>query len=221
MYQETDQSVAYLKGHTVRELVSLMKYMSLLISQDRPNAQKHNPLYFISGNQLFKLTAHEMNGTLVNYKLEKHGFQKYSSKRVKVNNPIPTDTPSKVSIAILTSGNNPTDTVPTTIQTFVIKKGINPDEPLQNVATSHLKDLISTTTNLDEASPLNTSYDLLAHLDSPSLSSEPQGNTFITVRIKMASSSMPPTLATPLHYSKSWHNTTVKTRIPLMVQEKY
>ena len=38
MYQETDGSLAYLKGHTVRILVSLMKYMSPLIRQDRPNA---------------------------------------------------------------------------------------------------------------------------------------------------------------------------------------
>ena len=46
-YQETDGSLAYLKGHTVRKLVSLMKYMSLLIRQDRPNTQKHNHLHFI------------------------------------------------------------------------------------------------------------------------------------------------------------------------------
>ena len=117
--------------------------MILLIKQDRPADQKHNALYFISGNQLFKLTAHDMKSALVNGKLEKHGSQKYSSKRVKVIKPKPTDTPSKVPIAIQTSGNNPTDTpitVPTTIQTFVIKKGIKPDEPPQNVATSHLKD---------------------------------------------------------------------------------
>ena len=66
MYQETDGSLAYLKGHTVRKLVSLMKYMSLLVRQDRPNAQQHNPLYFISGHQLFKLTAHDMESALVN-----------------------------------------------------------------------------------------------------------------------------------------------------------
>ena len=70
MYQETDGFLAYLKGHTVRKLVSPMKYMSLLISQDRPDAQKHNPLYFISGNQLFKLTAHDMKSALVNENLE-------------------------------------------------------------------------------------------------------------------------------------------------------
>ena len=182
MYQETDGSPAYLKSHTVRKLVSLMKYMSLLIRQDRPNAQKHNLLYFMSGNQLFKLTAHDMKSVLVNDKLEKHGSQKYSSKRVKVINPNPTDTPIKVPNAIQTSGNNPTDTpitVPTTIQTFVIKKGINPDEPPQNVATSHLKDPISTTTNLDEACHLGTSCDHLLHLDSPSLTSELQDNSSV------------------------------------------
>ena len=127
MYQETDGSLAYLKGHTVRKLVSVMKYMSLLIRQDRPDAQKHNLLYFISGNQLFKLTAHDMKSALVDEKLENHGSQKYSSKRVKVVKPKPTNTPSKVPTAIQTSGNNPNDTpitVPTIIQTFVIKKGI-------------------------------------------------------------------------------------------------
>ena len=59
-YQEADGSLAYFKGHTIRKLVSLLKYMSLLIRQDRPNAQKHNLLHFISANQLFKLTAHDM-----------------------------------------------------------------------------------------------------------------------------------------------------------------
>ena len=151
MYQETDGSLAYLKGHTIRKLVSLMKYMSLLIRQDRPDAQKHNPFYFISGNQLFKLTAHDMKSALVNEKLENHGSQKYSSKRIKVVNPKPTDTPINVLTAIQTSGNNLIDTpitVPTTIQTSVIKKGIKPVDPPQNVATSHLRDPISTTTNL-------------------------------------------------------------------------
>ena len=72
MFQRTDGTLAYLKGHAVSKLVSLMKYMSLLISQDRPNAQKQNLLYFISGYQLFKLTAHNMKNALVNEKLENH-----------------------------------------------------------------------------------------------------------------------------------------------------
>ena len=159
MYQETDGSLAYLKGHTVRKLVSLMKYMSLLIRQDRPNDQKHNLLYFISGNQLFKLTAHDMKSALVNEKLENHASQKYSSKRVKVVKPKPTNTPTKVPSAIQISANNPNDTPitdATTIPTSVIKKGIKQVDPPQNVATSHLEDPISTTTILDEAYHLDT-----------------------------------------------------------------
>ena len=182
MYQETDGSLAYLKGHTVRKLVSLMKYMSLLIRLHRPNAQKHNPLYFLSGNQLLKLTAHDMKSALVNEKLENHASLKYSSKRAKVVKPKPTNTPSKVPTAIQTSGNNPNDTpitVPTIIQTSVIKKGIKPVDPPQNVATSHLEDPISTTTNLDEACPLDTSCDHLLDLDSPSLSPELQYNSSV------------------------------------------
>ena len=182
MYQETDGSLAYLKGHTVRKLVSLMKYMSLLIRQDRPSAQKHNPLYFLSGNQLFKLTAHDMKSALVNEKLENHASQKYSSKIVKVVKPKPTNTPSKVPTAIQTPGNNPNDTpitVPTIIQTSVIKKGIKPVDQPKNVAPSHLEDPISTTTNLDEPCPLDTSCDHLLHLDPPSLSPELQYNSSV------------------------------------------
>ena len=181
-YQETDGSLAYLISHTVRKLVSLMKYMSLLIRQDRPNAQKHNLLYFISGNQLFKLISHDMKSALVNEKLENNGSQTTSSKRIKVVNPNPTDTPSKVPTAIQTFGTNPNDnpiTAPTTIQTSVIKKGIKPDEPPKNEGTSHLKDPISATTNLDEGCPLDTSCDNLLHLDSPSLSSELQDNSSV------------------------------------------
>ena len=94
----------------------------------------------------------------------------------------PTGTPSKVPTAIQTSVNNPNDTpitVPTIIQTSVIKNGTKPDEPPQNVTTSHLKDPISTTTNLDEACTLDTSCDHLVHLDSPSPSSELQANSSV------------------------------------------
>ena len=173
MYQETDGSLGYLKCHTVRKLVSLSKYMSLLIRQDKPNAQKHNVIYFISGIQLFRLTAHDMKSALVNEKLENYAYQKLSSKKVEVVKPKPTYTPSKVPTAIQISGNNPNDTpitVTTIIQTSVIKKGIKPVDPPQNVA-------ISTTTNLDEACPLDTSCDPLLHLDSRSFSPELQYNS--------------------------------------------
>ena len=97
-------------------------------------------------------------------------------------NPKPTDTLSKVPTAIQNSGTNPNDTpitVPTTIQISVIKKSIKPDEPPPNVTTSHLKDPISTTTNLDEPCPLDKSCDHRLHLDSPSLSSELQDNSSV------------------------------------------
>ena len=139
-------------------------------------------MYFISGNLLIKLTAHDIKSVLVYEKLENHGSQTTSSKRIKVVNPKSTDTPSKVPTAIQTSGNNPNDTpntVPTTVQTSVIKKSIKPDEPPQNVATSHQKDPIRTTNNLDEACPLDTSCDCLPQLYSPSLSSELQDNSSV------------------------------------------
>ena len=117
--------------------------MSLLIRQDRPNAQYQYLLHSISGNQLFKLTAHDMKSALVNEKLENHASQKYSSKRVKVVNPQPTDTPSKVPTDIHTSGTNPDDnpiTVPTTIQISVIKIGIKPAELPQFMAQHSCED---------------------------------------------------------------------------------
>ena len=166
-----------------------MKYMSLLIWQDRPNAQKHNLLYFISGNQLFKLTAHDMQSALVNEKLENNGSQKFSSKRIKVVNPTPAGTPIKVPTAIQTSGNTPNDTpitVPTIIQTYVIKNGIKPDEPPKNVATPHPKTPISSTTNLDQTCILDTLCDHLPYLDSPSLSSESYNiSRIVSVEIKL------------------------------------
>ena len=100
----------------------------------------------------------------------------------------PTDNPTKVPSTIQTPGYNPNDTpiiFRATIQTSVIKKGIKPGEPPKSKVTSHLKDPISTTTNLDEACPLDTSCDLLHHLDSPSLSSELQDNSrFDSVEIE-------------------------------------
>ena len=130
---------------------------------------------------------------------------------------------------------------------------------------SHLSDSTSTTTDLNEACSLDTSYDHLLHLGSPSLSSELQDTSSVdnieiefvpvfeellesrsnkfsptdgfsvqhdydlfllnqeintlsdnvnhqdTHVCEKASSFMPLTLATILHYPNSWHNTTVKT----------
>ena len=59
------------------------------------------------------------------------------------------------------------------------KKGIKSDDPPQNVDISHLSDPTTTTTNLDETYPLDTSCDHLLHLDSPSLSSELQDTSSV------------------------------------------
>ena len=59
------------------------------------------------------------------------------------------------------------------------KKCIKSDDPPQNVDMSHLSDPTSTTTNLDEIFPLDTSCGHLLHLDSHSLSSEPQDNSSV------------------------------------------
>ena len=40
MYEEIDGYLADLKNITANQLVGLSKYMSMLISQDRPDAQK-------------------------------------------------------------------------------------------------------------------------------------------------------------------------------------
>ena len=64
-YDETNGSIAYQKTNRVKQLVSLRKYMILLIKQDRPADQKHNALYFILGEQWFNLTAHDMRAAHV------------------------------------------------------------------------------------------------------------------------------------------------------------
>ena len=55
----------------------------------------------------------------------------------------------------------------------------SPEEPSQDVEKSHLSDSMSTTTNLNETSSLDTSCDHLLHLDSPGLSSELQSTSSV------------------------------------------
>ena len=49
-YEETDGSISYLKTNTVKQFVSLKKYMILLISQDRPADQNYFLFHFILGD---------------------------------------------------------------------------------------------------------------------------------------------------------------------------
>ena len=55
----------------------------------------------------------------------------------------------------------------------------SPHDPPQDVDKSDVSDSTSTTTNLNETCPLDTSCDHLLHLDSPSLSSELQDTSSV------------------------------------------
>ena len=69
-YEETNQSISYLKSNTVKQLVSLKIYMILLICQDRHADQNYHPTHFIKGEQLFKLTAIDLKTALLNEMFE-------------------------------------------------------------------------------------------------------------------------------------------------------
>ena len=138
--------------------------MSMLISQDRHDAQKHNLLYFISDSQLFKLTAHDMKSALVKEVLENHGSQ----------------TTPGTSMSNFTT---PLSSAPTRSPIHLVlapfKKAIKSDDTPQAVDKSHLSNSTSTSTNLNETCPLNMSCDHLFQLDPPSLSSELQDNSIV------------------------------------------
>ena len=154
--------------------------MSLLVRQDRPNVQKHNVLYFISGIPLFKLTAHDMKSafwSMRNWKImDLRNTHPRESKWLILNLLKPQAKFQPLFRLLLLSPM----TLPSQYQ------------PLFNLLTSrkvsnqmnHLKcgyipskNPISTTINLDEACPLDTSCDHLRHLDSPSQLSELQDNS--------------------------------------------
>ena len=162
-YEETDRSISYLKSNTVKQLVSLKIYMTLLISQDRPADQKYNLFHFILGEQFFKLTAFDMKTALIN---ENPRFQR------PPRSPMSNSTSPSPS-ALMRS--------PIHLDFASFKKCIKPYEPPQYVDKSHLSDptSTSTTTNLNETCSLDTSCDHLLHFDSPSLSSELQDNSIV------------------------------------------
>ena len=69
-YEETKGSISYLKSNKVKQLVSIKIYMILLICQDRPAGQNYHPTHFIKGEQLFKLTAIDLETALINEMFE-------------------------------------------------------------------------------------------------------------------------------------------------------
>ena len=71
-YEESDGTITYPQANTVKKHIGLRNYMILLISQDRPDDQKYNALYYILAEQWFNLTAHDMRTALVNAVLVNH-----------------------------------------------------------------------------------------------------------------------------------------------------
>ena len=157
-YEETNESISYLKPNTVKQLVSLKIYMILLICQDRPAGQNYNPTHFINGEQLFKLTAIDLKAALINEMFE-NPRSKTNSRvlRYKITPP-----PSPASMRFSFH-----------LELAPHKKGIKSDDAPQNVDISHLCDPTTPTTTLDEPCTLDESCGHLIHLDTPSLSSEP------------------------------------------------
>ena len=153
-YEETDGSISYLKSNTVKQLVSLRIYMTLIISQDRPADQKYNLFHFILGEQLFKLTAIDLKTALINEMLE---------------NPRSKTTPRTLKSKFTSPSSSASMRSPIHLEPALFNKDIKPDDPPQDVDKPHLSDPTSTTTNLNETCSLDTSCDNLLHLDSPSI----------------------------------------------------
>ena len=138
--------------------------MILHICQDRPADQDYHPTHFIKGEQLFKLTAIDLKTALLNEMFE---------------NPRSKTTFRALMHKITPPSSSASMTSPIHMELAPFKKGIKSDDPPQNVDISLLNDPTSTTTNLDGTYPLDTSYERLLHLDSPSLSSELQDTSSV------------------------------------------
>ena len=159
-YEESNGSISYLKSNTVKQLVNLKIYMTLLISQHRPSDQIYNLLHFILGEQLFKLTAIDMKTALINEMLE---------------NSRPKTTPRALQSMITSASSSASMRSPIHLELAPFKKSIIPGNPPLDVNKSHL----SSITNLDVTCSLDISCDHLLHLDSPSHSSDPQDTSSV------------------------------------------
>ena len=133
--------------------------MILLICQDRPADQNYHSTHFIKGQQLFKLTAINLNTALHNEMFEnprsKTTFRALMYKTM----------PPSPSVSMRS---------PTHVELAPFRKGIKSDDPPRNMDKPHLSASISTITNFDVTCTLDTPCDLLLHLYPPSHSSDPQ-----------------------------------------------
>ena len=70
-YVGSNGSVVYLPSSTIKSLINLWNYMSLLIKKEKSVDQKCNAK-FCQDDQWFNLTAHDMRRTLVNAGMKYH-----------------------------------------------------------------------------------------------------------------------------------------------------
>ena len=138
--------------------------MILLICQDRTADQNHHPTHFITGEQLFKLTAIDFKTALLN--------EMFENPRSKI-------TFRALMYMITHPSSSASMRSPIHVELSSFKKGIKSDDPPQNVDISHLSVSTSTTTNLNVTCTLDISCNHWLHVDSPSLSSELQDTSSI------------------------------------------
>ena len=131
--------------------------MILLICQDRLAGQNDNPIHYIKGEQLLKVTAIDLKPALINEMFD---------------NPRSKTTFRALMYKIICPSSSVRSLIP--MEPTPFNKGTKPDDPTQNLDKLHLSASISTITILDVTYTLDTSCDQLLHLDPPSHSSDPQ-----------------------------------------------
>ena len=169
-YVENTGSVVYLPSSTVKNLISLWKYMYLLIKRERPVDQKCNVLYFLLDDQWFNLTAHDIKTTFVNAGMEYHEPQIIPGTSLPNSTSLPSPAPIRSPIHLELT---PYDSTNTTTLLNITCPSNTPCDHLPHLGhpsiSSELKD--NSTVGSTEPESILESEDLL-QLDSISVSSQ-------------------------------------------------
>ena len=94
-YVGSNGSVVYLPSSTIKILISLWNYMSLLIKKGESVNEKCNAQYFFQHNPWFNLTAHDMKRTLVNAEIKYHRPQVIHGTSLRNSTSPPSPAPMK------------------------------------------------------------------------------------------------------------------------------
>ena len=160
-YPEPDGTFSYLQPNPVKQLVGLRNYMLVLMDKRRPTDQHQNTFYYLLDEQWTDLTANDIRSALAKEVLKNHSTQTFP-RTPRSNSTYPSSYASmRPSIHW---------------EHASFEKGLIQDDPPQDVDKFHPCVSCSTTTNLNDTCPLDTSYEHPLHLDSPNLSSEIQDN---------------------------------------------